>query len=117
MALPNRIMTIALAVLSAAAGIPKLLQLPQELSFLGALGISGLVVSLLGVLQIIGGALLVLARYRTVGAILVGFGFLVSSLALLVGGNVAFGLISLVPIVVLVVVLIVGRRGNESVDK
>ena len=108
-----RIVVYALALLSVAAGIPKVLQMPQELGFLSSLGLAGPAVSVLGIVQLAGGALLVLDRYRVMGAFLAGLVFLVSSVALMAGGNVPFGLFSLLPIVVLALVVFV-RRGNES---
>lgn len=108
-----RIAVYALAFLSAAAGIPKVLQMPQELGFLSSLGLAGVAVSVLGIVQFAGGALLLLDRYRAVGAILAALAFLTSSVALMAGGNVPFGIVSLLPIVVLVIVVFVGR-GIES---
>lgn len=99
-----------LALLSIAAGVPKLMQAPQELAFLSALGIGGLVVSALGAWQALGGALLFAGRTRLAGGVLAGTAFLVSSAALLVGGNTAFGLVSLLPLVLLVVALGLDRK-------
>ena len=105
-----RILLYALALLSVAAGIPKVLQMPQELGFLSSLGLAGAAVSVLGVVQIAGGVLFAIYRYRPVGAVLAGVAFLVSSVALLAGGNVPFGLLSLLPIAALIVIVYSERR-------
>lgn len=94
-----------LAALSAAAAIPKILQVPQELGFLQVLGLSAIAVSVLGVVQLAGGALLLWERSRLAGAALAGLAFLISSVALFLGGNTRFGLISLIPLAALLVVV------------
>ena len=103
-----------LALLSAAAGIAKILQAPQEVEFLGAIGITGIAVSLLGAVQVLGAVLMLFARSRRTGAIIAAIGFAVSSIALFVGGNISFALVSILPVVALLI-FIVGlkeRRGT-----
>ena len=99
----------ALAALSVAAGIPKVLQMPQELGFLSALGFSALAVSILGVTQLGGAVLLLRERTRVAGAVLAGLAILVSSVALYSGGNTSFALVSLVPFTVSIFVLYSAR--------
>ena len=96
----GRIVVYALALLSIAAGIPKILQMPQELGFLSSIGLSGIAVSLLGALQLAGGVMLFWSRSRLAGALLAGFALLVSSIAIFAGGNSTFGAISLLPFLV-----------------
>ncbi|MEM7279219.1 MAG: hypothetical protein AAF385_13950 [Pseudomonadota bacterium] len=94
----------ALAILSVAAGVPKILQQPQELGFLAALGFSNVAVSALGVVQVLGGLLLFAKKTRLVGAVLAALALGVSSAALFVSGTIKFGLISLLPVVVAVLI-------------
>ncbi len=89
----------ALALLSLAAGIPKLMQMPQELEFLSSIGLSAIAVCMLGLVQLAGGILLAIEKLRVAGAILAGLAFLTSSIAILAGGNTVFGLLSLIPVV------------------
>ena len=103
------VLAYALAALSAAAGIPKVLQMPQELGFLSALGFSALAVSILGVTQLGGAVLLLRERTRVAGAVLAGLAILVSSVALYSGGNTSFALVSLVPFTVSIFVLYSAR--------
>ena len=104
----------ALALLSAAAGIPKILQMPQELGFLQFLGFSAAAVSILGIVQLAGGVLLLLKKTRTTGAVLAGIAMLFSSIALYVGGNTRFALITFVPLVIAIVVFVAEMRDAEK---
>lgn len=110
------VVTYVLAMLSAAAGIPKILQMPQELGFLQHIGFSAIAVSILGIVQLAGGLLLLWKRSRLPGAVLAGLAFLVSSLAIFSGGNTKFGLVSLIPVAVSVVVIYSTSRNAESDD-
>jgi hypothetical protein len=86
-----------LGVLSIAAGIPKLLQMPQELAFLSSLGIAGTAVSALGVIQLAGGILLFPSKTRLVGAGVAALIFGISCAALFIGGDITMGIVSLLP--------------------
>jgi hypothetical protein len=91
-------LVILLALLSIAAGVPKLIQLPQELGFLQAIGFNAAMVSLLGIVQIAAGVTLAVPRSRFLGAVAVTIGFLISTIALFVAGNSAIGAVSLLPV-------------------
>lgn len=109
-------MIYALAILSAAASIPKILQMPQELEFLSAIGISGVGVSILGVVQLVGGILLLPKRLRLLGAGLAAMAFLVSSMALFYGGKTPFGLVSLLPVLATIIVICATVRATRGSD-
>ena len=100
-----RVMAFALGLLSVAAVIPKILQMPQELAFLDSIGLSGIAVSILGGAQLAGGILLFWSRFRLAGALLAGLALFVSSAAIFSSGDSGFGLISLLPIVLSVIVI------------
>lgn len=106
----------ALALLSIAAGIPKILQMPQELGFLESIGFSRIAVSMLGLVQLTGGILLFGRRLRLLGAVLAAAALLVSSIAIFVSGDTRFGLISLLPLVVLIIVIFGDLRGVQRSD-
>lgn len=91
------VLAYVLGALSIAAGVPKLLQMPQELAFLSSIGLQGISVSVLGLVQLAGGLLLVAKRTRAIGAGAAALVFGISSVALLLGGDTTIGLISLVP--------------------
>lgn len=99
-----RILTYALAALGVAAGAPKIFQMPQELEFLNTLGFPAIAVSILGVIQLAGGVLLFREESRLPGAMLTALAFLISSVAIFSGGNTRFGLISLLPVVLTIIV-------------
>lgn len=101
-----KVMAFAVGLLSVAAAVPKILQMPQELGFLGSLGLSGITVSALGVVQLAGGILLFLSRFRLIGASLATLALLVSSLAIFASGDSTFGLISTLPLVVSIMLII-----------
>jgi len=109
------IVIYALAILSAAAGMPKILQLPQELDFLRSVGFSQTGVLMLGLLQLTGGILLFWKKSRLPGAVIASLTFLVSSIAIFSGGNTSFGLLSLLPVAAsLIVVGSLLRRVEHS---
>lgn len=108
----NRGIAMALGLLSIAAGIPKILQMPQELGFLVSIGLTGIAVSALGVLQSAGGVMLFLSPTRLAGASLAALAFSVSSAAIFASGDAAFGLFSLVPLLVAVGVIYFELQGS-----
>ena len=110
------VLIYALAILSAAAGVSKILQMPQELGFLSSIGFSQTGVSILGLLQLTGGLLLFWKKSHLPGAIIASLTFLVSSIAIFAGGNASFGLISLVPVAVSIVVIGNLRKTVEPGD-
>ena len=79
-----------LGLLNIAAGIPKVLQMPQELAFLEAIGLNAIVTSLLGLVQFAGGCFLLWTDTRFIGALLSDFALLVSMVALYASGNPLF---------------------------
>jgi len=87
------------AILSAAAGLAKVLQAPPEMEFLQGLGLNPALILIFGLVQVTGGVLLVLQKTRRPGAILAGLGFAVSAILVFMNGNMQFGLISLVPLI------------------
>ena len=93
----NILIVAAIAILSVAAGLAKVLQSQHEIEFLQGLGLSIFVIMVFGLLQIIGGVLMAPKKTRMPGAVLVTLGFVVSTVLVFIGGNVTFGLISVIP--------------------
>ena len=85
-------------LLSIAAGLAKVMQTPQEMAFLQGAGLSPGLIVVFGLVQILGGLLLALPKTRKVGAVIAAAAFVVSAALIFMGGNLAFGLISIVPI-------------------
>lgn len=94
----KKVILTLLVLISVGAGIPKIMQMPQELGFLAHIGLSAVGVTLVGVVQLAGGVLMLPVRTRLIGAILAVIGLLVSAIALLKGGNMVMGLVSFIPL-------------------
>jgi len=98
------------ALLSLAAGLAKVMQAPQEMEFLQGAGLSpGLIVAF-GLVQILGGLLLVPGKTRMVGAVVAGSAFTVSAALLFMSGNLAFGLISILPVALAGIIICFSSR-------
>ena len=98
MKIVNIIIVAIIALLSIAAGLAKVMQAPQEMEFLQGLGLSSGLILAFGLVQIVGGLLLATKKTRMPGAILVTLAFAVSTVLVFIGGNVSFGLFSIIPI-------------------
>jgi hypothetical protein len=94
----NIVLTIALALLSIAAGIAKVLQTPQEVEFLQSFGFSPMLIIIFGVAQILGGVLLAVPKTVQWGAIITFSGFAVSSVLIFIAGDLIFALVSMLPL-------------------
>jgi len=98
----NRLKTfiwILLALLGVAAGVAKMLQTPQEMAFFqGEMGFSVEAIMAFGLLQLVAGVMLVFKKTRLLGAVLLGMTLFLSSIVIFVAGNIGFGLISLLPV-------------------
>ena len=88
-----------LGLLSIAAGGAKLSLVPDEVAFLNQFGFTEGLIIAFGVLQVLGGVLLVVPRARLIGSLICTFGFALSAGLLLAAGNLAFGAVSLLPVV------------------
>lgn len=93
----NILIITVIALLSIAAGLAKVMQSPQEVEFLQSLGLSTLLIIFFGLVQITGGVLIAPKMTRLPGAVLVTSGFVLSAVLIFIGGNVSFGLISVIP--------------------
>jgi hypothetical protein len=94
----NLLIVVIIALLSIAAGLAKVMQTQQEMEFLQGLGLNSFLIVGFGLVQIIGGVLLVPKKTRMPGAILVALALVVSTALIFIGGNFAFGLFSVIPI-------------------
>ena len=90
---------ILLALLGVAAGIAKMLETPQEIAFFQEqMGFSAEAIMAFGLLQFVAGVMLVFKKTRMVGAALLGITLLLSSVVIFMAGETAFGLVSLIPV-------------------
>ena len=105
MKIVNILIVAIIALLSIAAGLAKVMQTPQEMEFLQGLGLSSVLIVVFGLVQILGGVLLVPRKTRLPGAVLATSAFVVSTVLILVGGNLTFGLVSIIPIALACIII------------
>lgn len=103
------------ALLSIAAGLAKVMQTTQEMEFLQGLGLTPGLIVVFGLVQISGGLLLVIPKTRMVGAVITASAFAVSTVLIFIGGNLAFGLFSLLPIALAGAIIYLSAR-NKSLN-
>ena len=96
---------VLVVLLSIAAAVPKLLRVPQEVAFFENVGLPGGAVLFFGLMQLAGGILLVFSRARLWGAGVVAIMFLASAIMVFLSGNTAFGLVSMLPVLMAGIVL------------
>ena len=101
----NILIIATIALLSIAAGLAKVMQTQQELEFLQGVGLSSALIVAFGLVQISGGVLLVLKKTRLLGAVLATSALVVSTVLIFIGGNLAFGLVSILPIALACVII------------
>lgn len=94
-----------IALMSIAAGLAKVMQAPQEMEFLQGAGLSTAMIVAFGLVQVLGGVLLIPGRTRLPGMVLAALAFLVSAILIFTSGDLAFGLVSLLPVALSCVVI------------
>lgn len=91
------IVLVIVTLLSLAAGLAKVMQVPQEAAFFEGLGVNLGVMIGLGAAQIIGGLFVVFPKTRNIGAIITAIAFLISAIMIFMNGQIGFALFSLLP--------------------
>lgn len=86
-----------LALMSLAAGGAKVMQVDQEVQFFAGAGLPVWVMVTQGVLQIVGAILAVIPKFRRFGLNLMALMFVASAILIFMTGDVTFGLVSLIP--------------------
>ncbi|NMP31529.1 lipase maturation factor family protein [Thalassotalea sp. M1531] len=99
------ILTLLIALLSIAAGVAKVMAVPEEVQFLNSFGFNAMLIMIYGVIQIIGGVLFAIPKTIKWGAAIIIVGFCISTVLIILDGNYVFALTSLLPIVLAVFVL------------
>ena len=87
------------ALLSCAAGMAKIMRVPEELKFLQQFGFSDLAIIVFGVVQVLAGVLLLITKTRMIGAVMALLAFALSAGLVFASGNIPFALFSLLPVV------------------
>lgn len=91
----NLILLIVLILLSLSTGITKLIQMPAEMELFRHAGFSDTLTIIFGVIQVIGGLLLIPSKYRKYGALIMLITFVIASVVVFIKGMMLFGLGSL----------------------
>ena len=114
----NILIISVIALLSIAAGLAKVMQTEQEMEFLQSFGLNSVLIIAFGMVQIVGGVLLVPSKTRMFGAVLATSAFVVSTILIFVGGNLVFGLLSTIPIALTCVIVYQSARitHNKSLN-
>lgn len=110
----SRINLTLVTVLSAAAAVPKILRMPNEVEFFANAGLDERSVLGFGMIQLAGGLLLVMPGTRLGGAYVTAGAFLASAVMLLATGQVPFGLVSFIPVVMAGLVAVETSRSRAS---
>lgn len=98
MKVATTIAAVLIGLLSIAAGAAKVALVPEEVSFLSQFGFTSAVTITFGIVQVLGGLLLVVPATRFFGSLIVGLAFALSVVLLSIGGNLAFAGVSLIPV-------------------
>ena len=105
MKIVNILIIAIVALLSIAAGLAKVMQTQQEVEFLQSFGLGSALIVAFGLVQIMGGVLLVPRKTRLLGAVLAASALVVSTVLIFVGGNLVFGLVSMLPVALTCVII------------
>ena len=99
------IIVVLLILLAVLSGTTKILLMQQDVDFFGKYGFSDPILIIYGLVQLIGGLLLVFTRTRFVGAAIVAITFLISLVVILMEGNIPVGIVTVIAILLLGVIM------------
>lgn len=116
-AVAKLILAVILGLLSIAAGAAKVTLVPEEAVFLQQFGFTDALIIAFGLIQVLGGVLIVVPRTRAYGASICFVGFAVSAVLLLIAGNLAFGGASLLPVALSAFIAYQSHTGRQSEGK
>lgn len=106
----SMIILIVLFLLAVSSGITKIMLMQQEVDFFGQYGFSDPILMGFGLIQLVGGLLLVLKRTRFVGAAIVATTFLISLVVILMEGNVPVGIATVIAITLSIILMKQSRQ-------
>jgi len=96
----KKIVLVLIALMSGAAGLAKVMKVPQEVAFFEAVNMSLAFLIPLGIAQILGALLAINPKTRRLGLGLVALCFVLSAIMIFMSGDLGFGVISLLPVIV-----------------
>lgn len=86
---------VLLILLSISTGVFKILQQEADIKLFEVLGMSALLTTLLGIVQLFGGILLIISKTRKQGALVMIPTFVLASIAVFMNEMLVFGFVSL----------------------
>lgn len=92
----SRIILVVLILLAVSSGITKVALMQQDVDFFGKYGFSNPILIAYGLVQLVGGVLMVFKKTRFVGATIVALTFLISLVVLLMEGNLPVSIATIV---------------------
>jgi hypothetical protein len=114
MKIVNILIIVIVALLSIAAGLAKVMQTPQEMEFLQGFGLSPIMIVIFGLIQVVGGVLVLPAKTRLPGAVLAALAFAVSTMLIFIGGNMTFGLVSMLPLAMACLIIFQSAKAGQT---
>ena len=100
-----------LVFLAVSSGLTKVLLIQQDVDFFGQYGFTNPILIAYGVVQVVGGILLLLPKTRVFGAGIVAITFLISAVVLGLAGQTLMLIVTLLCVGLL---FLVGRRANGN---
>lgn len=110
----SRIILVILIFLAVSSGITKVILMQQDVEFFGKYGFSNPILIIYGLVQLVGGVLLVIKRTRFVGAAIVAITFLISLAVLVMEGNIPVSIVTVVATLLLGVIMKQSWRNTAS---
>jgi hypothetical protein len=104
------VLIILVTILGLSAGGAKILLMPEEMKFFSKVGMNDMMLIVFGLIQLIGAILFIFSKTRKIGAIILAVTFGTSSLIILLAGKITFGLFSLLPIGIILVILNINQK-------
>jgi hypothetical protein len=110
----STIILVILIFLAVSSGITKVILMQQDVEFFGKYGFSNPILIIYGLVQLVGGVLLVIKRTRFVGAAIVAITFLISLAVLVMEGNIPVSIVTVVATLLLGVIMKQSWRNTAS---
>lgn len=105
MKIVTTIILLVLILLAVSSGATKVALMQQDVEFFGKYGFTNPILIAYGLVQLIGGVLMVFKKTRFVGAAIVAITFLISLAVLLLEGNLPVSIVTIVATLMLGVVM------------
>lgn len=100
-----KLILVILVFLAVSSGITKIMLMQQDVVLFGEYGFTNPILITYGVIQLIGGILLVLPKTRVIGALLVAITFLISLVVLVMAGKIPVAIVTLICIALLCLII------------